>query len=139
MRPVMILAAAFWFVIAPAALAGGGSAKPEAEADPESASRIDMPPLVAPLIVGGRLKGYVYITLSIQAGAVSDVWAIRNRTPFVQDAFIREVYLTPLAGAAIADIDTKALADRLAARARAAVPGTPIKDVKVSALQIVGP
>jgi len=139
MRALVLVAASVWLLLAPAALAGGGGSAPKAEADPESASRIDMPPLVAPLVIEGRLKGYVYVTLSIQAGAVSDVWAIRNRTPFVQDAFIRDVYAHPISAPTADAIDTKALAERLAARARAAVPDTPIKDVKVSAVHIVGP
>ena len=53
--------------------------------------RLEMPFLIAPLNQDGKLVGYAYISSKIVAASLSAAVSVREKTPFLQDAFVRDV------------------------------------------------
>jgi hypothetical protein len=80
---------------------------------------VDMPALIAPIVREGRLRGYAYVTLQLVVRE-RDLWRVREHIPFIQDAFVREVYGPGiLVSDENDDIDPLSLEGRLLERARA--------------------
>ena len=92
---------------------------------------VSLPPILAPMLVEGRLESYAYITIVLKPAAPAGVLAIREKVPFLQDAFLRE-----LNGASIvkADdpkaVDETAVRTRLIARISGILPGGTVADLK---------
>ena len=57
----------------------------------EGPVNVDMPAMMAPMAVGGRLQGYAYITMSLRPENRNNLLVVREKMPFLQDAFLREV------------------------------------------------
>jgi len=84
---------------APAALA---SSEGQAEKKPEAAEEraigapgtpsIEMPILVAPVVVNGEMDHYVYLGVTLQLVDDSHKSALLDKIPYLQDAFLREVH-----------------------------------------------
>lgn len=113
-RPLRLVAAALLALgaFAQPALAGNADT-------PEPGTRVDMPILVAPMIVNGKLKAYAYISSTIVATSPSAAVAIRLKTPFLRDAFVRDVNGKPIVDPASPDkMQTKTVRARLLADAR---------------------
>src|SRR5438105_4585761 len=78
---------------------------------------IQLPPILSPMVVASRLEGYAYITVALTPGAQDKVVAIRDKMPFLQDAFLREVNKTPIVKADNPKaVDADAVKARLSAR-----------------------
>jgi hypothetical protein len=89
------------------------------EAAHEPGTTVEMPFLIAPVSVDGKLFGYAYISGKIIASSPSAAVGIRNKTPFLQDGFIRDVNGAPIGTAADATkVDQPALIARLLADAK---------------------
>ena len=58
---------------------------------PEPGTSVEMPYLIAPLFSGEDLVAYAYITPKVIASSASAVIDIRDKIPFIQDAFVRDV------------------------------------------------
>src|ERR1041385_4911303 len=87
------LSAAFALAVlipAPAARAA------EAAAADQGPANVEMPPLLAPLVVENRLEGYAYITVQLTPSTRDKVFLIREKVPFLQDGFLREVNKAPI-------------------------------------------
>lgn len=86
---------------------------------------IEMPVLIAPVTVNGRLEAYAYLTIQLVAASPGDVYRIREKVPFLQDAFVREVHARSIASSDDPKtVDLPALKERFAARIEAvAGPG----------------
>ena len=81
----------------PAALAGGGAKKAEAEpteAGPRVPS-VSMPTLVAPVNINGELRRYAYLGVTLELVNESDKPMLMDKIPYLQDAFLREVHGGP--------------------------------------------
>ncbi len=53
---------------------------------------VEMPPIIAPMLnAQGKLHGYAYISTTLRAASPESAMYIRNKTPFIQDCFVREV------------------------------------------------
>lgn len=90
----------------------------------EPGTSVEMPYLIAPVVVDGELTANAYISSKIQAVSPAATIIVRAKLPFIQDAFIRDVNAAPIGKTSDpATVDAPALAARL------------LKDVK----QIVGP
>jgi hypothetical protein len=92
---------------------------------------VELPPILAPMIVAHRLESYAYITIALAPAARDKVFAIRDKVPFLQDAFLREVNK-----ASIVKSDDPKTVDAVALKARLMVqlnrilpPGT-VADLK---------
>jgi hypothetical protein len=81
---------------------------------------VEMPAIIAPMDnADGRLAGYAYITCTIIASSPDVAVAIRSKTPFIQDLFVRDANGSSVAlPTDPAQLDKKAVADRFLADAR---------------------
>jgi hypothetical protein len=106
------LAALVLFLAVPAFAAedGGKGGKP--------GTNVQMDYLMAPLTgAAGKLIGYAYITSRLTAASEAFVVPVRDKLPFIQDAFVRDVNTRGVATAAdpqavdVAALETRLLAD----------------------------
>ena len=92
---------------------------------------VTLPTILAPMIVDSRLENYAYITIVLKPATPAGILMIREKVPFLQDAFLRE-----LNGATIvkADdpkaVDETALKARLVARVNQVLPAGTIAELK---------
>ncbi|HWA68572.1 MAG TPA: hypothetical protein VG821_01910 [Rhizomicrobium sp.] len=85
MRQAAILA--FCAALALPALAAEGGQK-----GGKPGTNVDMPYLMAPLTgADGKLAGYFYIVSRLTASSESIVTDVREKLPYIQDAFVRDV------------------------------------------------
>ena len=72
------------------------AAEPEGEAPREIGTpgvpTIDMPPLIAPVIVNGELAHYVHFSVSLKLTSDDQKTLVLKKVPYLQDAFLREVH-----------------------------------------------
>src|SRR5581483_11650528 len=62
----------------------------------EPGTNVDMPYLMAPMTVDGKLVAYAYISSQIVAVSPNAAVEIRLRVPYIQDAFVRDVNARPV-------------------------------------------
>jgi hypothetical protein len=55
-------------------------------------SGIDMPALMAPVVVKGELHYYVYLAIRLELSSDGQKDLVLERIPYIQDAFLREVH-----------------------------------------------
>lgn len=104
---------------------------------PEPGTSVEMPILVAPMVTDGKLVSYAYISSTIVAASPAAAMDVRAHTPFIQDAFVREVNAVPIVTADSSQgIDKSALASRLLAAARRVAGSGKIASVKLTQVQI---
>lgn len=123
------------------ALAAGPAAAADAKAPDKPAttpgSSVEMPYLIAPLTVDGTLQGYAYISSKIVGASPAVAIEIRDKVPFIQDAFVRNVNA---AGVGKPDdpmtVDNAVLAARLLALARKVMGPGKVVDLKLLQVQI---
>ncbi len=72
-----------------AALIAGPAAAAPKEGAP--GTNVEMPFLIAPITVDGKLTGYAYISSKLVATSQSAAYTIRDKLAFIQDAFVRDV------------------------------------------------
>jgi hypothetical protein len=89
-RPIMFLLSAFCVL----ALAGAALASEETESSLpfEDSPAVEMPMLVAPVTVNGRLHYYAYMRIRLDAASTGQAWEVREKVAYLQDAFLREVH-----------------------------------------------
>jgi hypothetical protein len=93
-------------------------------------THVQMPFLIAPMSIDGRLQGYSYITSKLVASTPMASVEIRDKLPFIQDAFVRDVNGAPIGRAndPLA-VDVAALTERLVADARRIVGSTKVATI----------
>jgi hypothetical protein len=122
---------AFLLVLAVAAPALAG------EKAPEPGTSVEMPYLIAPVIVEERLVSYAYVSSKIVGTSPTAAIEIRLKLPFIQDAFVRDVNKTAIGTAADpAKVDEPALQARLLADAKAIVGPTKVSGLKLIQVQM---
>jgi hypothetical protein len=73
-----------------------------------------MPFLIAPLVVDGSVIANAFISSRIAARSAAATLIIRDRLPFIQDAFVRDVNAAPIGKPSDPrSVDTVALTSRL--------------------------
>lgn len=93
----------------------------------------EMPVLIAPIVVEERLKTFVYLRVILTAVSLERVAEIEARAPYLQDAFVREVYRAPIGTEqAAARVDFAGLGERLRARADEQLGPGLVESVKVT-------
>jgi hypothetical protein len=121
-----------WLALAWIAL-GAPQALAAAAVDTTALGPVDvqMPTILAPMVVDNRLENYAYITIVLKPAAPAGVLAIREKVPFLQDVFLRE-----LNGATIVkaddpkSVDEAALKPRLIARMNQILPAGTVAELK---------
>jgi hypothetical protein len=124
-RLFLFYAALLCVACAPMAWASGGGGKakeshgetkPEREIGAPGVPSIDMPPLIAPVIVSGELAHYMHFGVSLKLTDDNHKTAVLKKVPYLQDAFLREVHGVSIALDNSPDVvDEKGLKARLIA------------------------
>ena len=92
---------------------------------------VQMPTILAPMIADNRIENYAYITIVLKPAAPAGVLAIREKVPFLQDAFLRELNGPPIVKADDAkSVDEAALKPRLVARMNQILPAGTVAELK---------
>jgi flagellar basal body-associated protein FliL len=139
MRLLLALAVCLSVAVAPPLRASSGSSeeKPAAAGDPERTigtpgiPTIDMPPLIAPMIVNGELHHYVHFSVSLKLTDDNHKTLVLEKVPYLQDAFLREVHRASIALDNNPDIvDEKGLIARLVALSAKVLGPDVVKDVE---------
>ncbi len=113
MRKPAVLAAALLLSL-PASAADDAKKPTE-----EPGTHVQMPFLIAPMSIDGKLQGYSYITSKLVASTPSASVEIREKLAFIQDAFVRDVNAAPTGKAQDPlTVDAAALTARLVGDAR---------------------
>ena len=107
-----------------------------ADKAPEPGTAVEMPYLIAPMVLEDRLVAYAYISSKVVAASLSATILVRDRLAFIQDAYVRDVN-----GASIAKaddprtVDLPALTARLLADARRVVGRDKVSSVEIIRVQ----
>lgn len=97
---------------------------------------VELPQIIAPMVVGGDLRGYAYFTISLVPASRDKILLIREKVPFIQDSFLRELNRGSIMMAADpASVDTEAVKSRLMARVAQVLPSATVADLHI--LQVV--
>ena len=92
---------------------------------------VELPPILAPMVVDNRLENYSYITIALSPASRDKALVIREKMPFLQDAFVREMNKGSIAKSGDPKaVDTAALKPRLLARMNQILPGGTVADLK---------
>ena len=124
---VLMLACVLAVVLPPAI----GHAATAATAD-QGPVDVELPPILAPMVVQNRLEGYAYITVALAPNGRDKVNAIREKVPFLQDAFLREVNKTSVVKAEDPKaVDAAGVKSRLTARMNQILPQGTVTELKL--------
>jgi hypothetical protein len=85
-RRDLIAASVVLSAVAPPALAGDA---------PASEATLNMPGVGLPIITGGRLRNYVFVSLRLHLGGSATPQTMRTKEAFLRDALVRAGHRTP--------------------------------------------
>ena len=92
---------------------------------------VTMPTILAPMVADARLENYAYITIVLKPATPAGVLTIREKVPFLQDAFLRELNGAPIVKADDTKaVDEEALKPRLLARVNQVLPAGTVAELK---------
>ena len=92
---------------------------------------VELPPILAPMVVDNRLESYAYITVALTPMSRERQLLIREKMPFLRDGFLREVNKASIAAASDPKmVDQSALKKRLMARVSQILPPGTVSDLK---------
>jgi hypothetical protein len=92
---------------------------------------VTMPTILAPMVADSQLENYAYITIVLKPAAPAGVLTIREKVPFLQDAFLRELNAAPIVKADDPKVvDEEALKPRLIARVNQILPAGTVAELK---------
>jgi hypothetical protein len=98
---------------------------------------VEMPFLIAPVCEDGKLLGYAYISSTVTAASPEAAVGIREKTPFLQDAFIRDVNAAAISTAADPmKVDQPALIARLLADAKRIAGSASVVSLNITQIQV---
>jgi hypothetical protein len=114
---------------------GGPAVAGEKAGDP--GTNVELPFLIAPMAVDGKLTGYAYISSKVVTTSRDASLEVRNKIPFIQDAFVRDVNAEPICKANDPKVvDNAALIARLNADVKRIVGATKISTIVIIEVQI---
>ena len=100
-------------------------------------TNVEMPYLMAPMTMDGKLVAYAYISSQIIASSPNAAVEIRLKVPFIQDAFVRDVNARAVAKADDPQtVDRDALMARLLADAKRAAGADKVAGIRFTQIQI---
>lgn len=122
MRLIRLVFAAALFLV-PAHASEPTAEKPGSDSPLGGAdNKIELPMLVAPVTVNGRLYHYAYMRVLLEAKDAATVETARDKIPYIIDALLREVHRESIAlNGEPNEIDGDGLKARLLAAANAAI------------------
>lgn len=105
-----------------------GAAEPVKDQGPTD---VELPPILAPIVIDNRLDSYAYITIALTPASGDKVFTIREKVPFLRDGFLREVNKTTIGKPSDPKtVDQSALKTRLVARMNEILPKGTVSDLK---------
>ena len=105
--------------------------------EPEPGTSVEMPYLIAPLTSGDTLLAYAYVSCKIIASSPSSAIDIRDKTAFIQDAFVRDVNTSTIGKADDPQtVDSPALTARLLADVKKVVKPGSVTGLRLIEVQI---
>lgn len=122
MRPVSIVSLSVALLLAAHASVWAGAAS---SSEHVPGTSVEMPYLIAPVVVDGSLYANAYISTRIGATSPAATIVVRDKLAFIQDAFVRDVNAAPIGKPGDqTTVDVPALSARLLADTRRIVgPG----------------
>lgn len=100
-------------------------------------TNVDMPVVIAPITVDGKLTGYAYISSRLAAATPNDALTVRDKIAFILDAFVRDVNRAPVT---LADdpsqVDKLGVGARFVADATQMMGAGHVKNIIVTEVQI---
>lgn len=140
MRRLLATLAVFAALAASPAFASGHGAGGEKKPDEKGGDpgrNVEMPFLIAPLNVDGKLYGYAYISPKVVTTSAAASLEVREKLAFIQDLYVRDVNSMPVAKADDPHtVDERALVVRLLADTRKIIGGNKIVKVMLVQVQI---
>lgn len=80
--------------VAGAALSGRAFASPSAET-PDQPASFNLTGVGLPIIVGGRVRNYIFVVLKLHLGEGHALDAVKAKEPYLRDALVRVGHRTP--------------------------------------------
>jgi flagellar basal body-associated protein FliL len=109
----------------------------EPAAKDQGVTNVEIPAFLAPMLIGNRLEQYAYITVALTPANREKMLAIREKMPFLRDAFLREVNKANIVKADDPKtVDTVALKARLLVRVNQILPKGSVSDLKFQSIQM---
>ena len=103
----------------------------------QGVTNVELPAFLAPMLKGNRLEQYAYITVALTPANRERMLAIREKMPFLRDAFLREVNKANIVKADDPNsVDTVALKARLLVRVNQILPKGSVSDLKFQSIQM---
>jgi hypothetical protein len=103
----------------------------------EPGTSVEMPYLIAPVVVNGTLTANAYVSSKVIAVSPAATMVVRDKLPFIQDAYVRDVNALPIGKAADpATVDASALAARLLADAKRVAGPNLVESVEIIRIQV---
>jgi hypothetical protein len=103
----------------------------------EPGTSVEMPYLIAPVVVDGMLTANAYVSSRIIAASPTATIVVRDKLPFIQDAFVRDVNGAPIGQASDqSKVDVPALTARLLGDARRVVGPSLVDSVEIIRIQV---
>jgi flagellar basal body-associated protein FliL len=97
----------------------------------QAVTNVELPAFLAPMLIENRLESYAYITIALTPANREKMLAIREKMPFLRDAFLREVNKASIVKADDPKaVDTAALKARLLMRVDRILPKGTVSDLK---------
>ena len=84
-------------MLALAAAVTAARAQDASPAPAELGTKIEMPYLIAPMSSDGKLLGYAYISMKLEAASPAAAIDVRRQLAFIQDAYVRDVNANSIA------------------------------------------
>jgi len=103
----------------------------------EPGTSVEMPYLIAPVIVDGMLNANAYVSSRVVASSPAATIVVRDKLAFIQDAYVRDVNATPIGKADDpATVDVPALTARLLADAKRIAGPNFVSAIEIIRIQI---
>ena len=74
---------------------GGPALAAEKPKTPVAGQYVDISPIAVPIVVGGRLVNYVFVTVRLNLTPRADAIRLRDKEPYFRDALVRDAHRHP--------------------------------------------
>ena len=103
----------------------------------EPGTSVEMPYLIAPVVVNGELTANAYISSKVIAHSPAATIVVRDKLPFIQDAYVRDVNGEPIGKTSDPEtVDQQALVARLLADAKRVAGPNFVDSVEIIRIQM---
>jgi hypothetical protein len=103
----------------------------------EPGTSVEMPYLIAPVVVNGELTANAYVSSKVIARSPAATIIVRDKLPFIQDAYVRDVNGQPIGKTSDPEtVDQQALAARLLADAKRVAGANFVDSVEIIRVQM---